>query len=134
MSLENRPLRWGFFGCGKISFDFCVALSTLSKEKHVISHVAARNPKKAEEFALKFNAKSFSGEYESVAKDPDVDVIYIGTINPTHKSLSVLALNHGKPVLCEKPVCMSSAELDDVLNCARKNKVFFMEVFSLFYF
>uniref|UniRef100_T2M2R3 Trans-1,2-dihydrobenzene-1,2-diol dehydrogenase n=1 Tax=Hydra vulgaris TaxID=6087 RepID=T2M2R3_HYDVU len=124
---QERPLRWGIFGCGKISFDFCIALSTLSKEKHSIAHVAARDISKAEEFAQHFNVKSISGNYEDVAKDQRVDIIYIGTINPTHKSLSILAMSNGKPVLCEKPVCMNSAELDEVLTCAKKHNVFFME-------
>ncbi|XP_002160180.1 trans-1,2-dihydrobenzene-1,2-diol dehydrogenase isoform X1 [Hydra vulgaris] len=124
---QERPLRWGIFGCGKISFDFCIALSTLSKEKHTIAHVAARDISKAEEFAQHFNVKSFSGNYEDVAKDQDIDIIYVGTINPTHKSLSILAMSHGKPVLCEKPVCMDSTDLDEVLTCAKDNNVFFME-------
>ena len=62
------------------------------------------------------------------AKDVDVDIIYVGTINPTHKDLSMLAMNHGKSVLCEKPAAMNSKELEEMLECARKNKVFFMEV------
>ena len=133
MSTTTKPLRWGLFGCGKICNDFCIALSTLSSEKHKIEHVAARDINKAKAFAEMFGVEKYSDKYDMVAKDCDVDVIYIGTINPTHKPLSLLALNNGKAVLCEKPAAMNSKELEEILECAKKNKVFFMEVIFIYF-
>jgi len=125
--MSHTQLRWGILGAGLICADFCIALSTLPYDKHCIEHVAARDTARAERFAAKFNAKRFSCHYEKVVTDPNVDVVYIGTINTTHKDLSILAMNHGKAVLCEKPATMNSHELEQVMDCAKKNNVFFME-------
>lgn len=125
--LKDRPLRWGIIGCGSICYDFCVALLTLPQDKHCLEHVAARDAGRAAEFAKKLSIKKSCGDYKKVFEDPNVDVVYIGTITPTHKDLSILAMNHGKHVLCEKPVTMNSMEFDEVLTCAKKCNTFFME-------
>ena len=122
------PLRWGIFSAGKISYDFCVALTTLPTEDHVIQHVGARNADKAKEFADKFNIPKSSGSYLDVAKDSEVDAIYVGAINTAHKELCLLALEHGKAVLCEKPATMNGRELDEVLKKAEDKNLFYMEV------
>ncbi|XP_066919680.1 trans-1,2-dihydrobenzene-1,2-diol dehydrogenase-like [Clytia hemisphaerica] len=121
------PLRWGIFSAGKISNDFCVGLTTLPTEDHVIQHVGARNSDKAKEFADKFHIPKSSGSYVEVAKDADVDVIYVGAINTAHKELCLLALEHGKAVLCEKPATMNGRELEEVLKKAEEKNLFYME-------
>jgi len=127
MISEGKPLRWGIIGCGKISTDFCIALLGLPKSEHSVTHVAARDGRRAEEFAGKFGAGKHSDRYTDVFEDPDVDVCYIGTLNPTHADLSISAMKHGKHVLCEKPATMNSQQLEEVLTCAKQCNVFFME-------
>ena len=61
-------------------------------------------------------------------KDEEVDVVYVGTLNNTHKDLSILAMSHGKNVLCEKPLALSSSDLEEVLSVAKEKNVFCMEV------
>ncbi|XP_057310079.1 trans-1,2-dihydrobenzene-1,2-diol dehydrogenase-like [Hydractinia symbiolongicarpus] len=126
-SLSERTLRWGIIGSGLICADFCIALSTLPQSEHAIVHVGARSIDKARTFASRFSIENFSDSYKCVVEDGNVDIVYIGTINTTHKELSLLALNHGKAVLCEKPSVLNSTELEEVLNCAKINKVFYME-------
>lgn len=46
-------------------------------------------------------------DYEALAKDPDVDIVYVSNIHPAHKDASILMMNHGKHVLCEKPLAVS---------------------------
>lgn len=121
------PLRWGIFGCGKISYDFCVALSSLPKEEHVIEFVSAQSLERAKDFAAQFGVEKYSDKYADVAADKDVDVCYVGTINTTHKDLSIMAMNHGKAVLCEKPVTLCSNDLEDIIRVAKEKNVFFME-------
>lgn len=134
-SSSHKPLRWGIVSAGKICFDFCVSLSTLPKENHIVTHVAARSLERAKEFATTFDIESVSDSYTKVMEDENVDVVYIGTLNTTHKELSILAMNHGKPVLCEKPATMNSSELEEVLKVAKEKNVFYMEVkFDFFIF
>lgn len=56
------------------------------------------------------------------------DVVYIGVIHPYHLSTSLLFTNAKKNVLCEKPLAMNSKEVRQILESAKKNDVFFMEV------
>ena len=46
-------------------------------------------------------------DYEALAKDPDVDIVYVSNIHPAHKDASILMMDHGKHVLCEKPLAVS---------------------------
>eukprot|EP00794_Sanderia_malayensis_P017436 gene17436-19180_t len=120
-------LNWGIAGAGRISTDFCLALKTLDKEEHCIKAVGARSKERAREFADKFDIEKHYGSYEELFSDEDVHVIYIGTINTTHKNLAVEALEHGKHVLCEKPAAMNSQDLETILECAKEKNLFFME-------
>lgn len=65
-------LRWGIASAGKISNDFCAALSTLSKDDHEVVAVAARSEVSAKEFADSFSISKYYGGYEKLAADADV--------------------------------------------------------------
>ncbi|KAI9980164.1 hypothetical protein PInf_026599 [Phytophthora infestans] len=101
----NTPLRWGILGCGRISHTFA---SNLKPLKTAIFHAcAARSLDKAQELANKH--------------------VYIGTLHPTHCDLALLALNHGKHVLVEKPMAMNAKEAETVITLAQQKRLFFME-------
>lgn len=59
---------------------------------------------------------------EEMLNDPDIDVVIIAATNDAHKQLVIDALNAGKNVLCEKPVTMSSADLEDLIELAKHSK------------
>lgn len=65
------------------------------------------------------------GSKEEMFADTDIDIVLIATTNEVHKELSIEALKAGKHVICEKPVTVSSAELEEVIAASKKyNKVF----------
>ena len=72
-------------------------------------------------------AKKVYGNYEDLAKDSEIDIIYIATPHVFHKDNAILCMESGKSVLCEKPAGINEAELTEMINCAKKNNVFFME-------
>ncbi|XP_062287184.1 trans-1,2-dihydrobenzene-1,2-diol dehydrogenase-like isoform X2 [Scomber scombrus] len=119
--------RWGICSAGKISHDFSVALRTLTPEDHEIVAVAARDLQHAQEFANKHNIPRAYGSYEELAQDPDIDVVYIGTIHPYHLSTGTLFMKSKKNVLIEKPLAMNSREVQKLITAARDNSVFLME-------
>ena len=122
-------VKWGIVGAGKISFDFCLALKTLPDSEHCIKAVAARSIERSKEFAEKFGIERAYGSYDELFQDNDIDIVYIGTLHPSHKELSIKAMEHNKYVLCEKPVTMDLKELEDVLSVAdSRQNVSFMEV------
>ncbi|XP_038158904.1 trans-1,2-dihydrobenzene-1,2-diol dehydrogenase-like [Cyprinodon tularosa] len=126
--------RWGICSAGKISHDFTVALNTLQAEEHQVVAVAARKLEDAQEFAKKHSIPQAYGSYEELARDPNIDVVYVGNIHAFHLKTCLLFLNAKKHVLCEKPLAMNTKEVKEILDSAKRNQVFLMEaVWSRFF-
>jgi len=131
---EKRTLRWGIASAGKICHDFCVGISTLPSDEHQLMAVAARDIERAQEFAKKHEIQYAYGSYSELAKSPDVDVVYIGSLNPQHYEIATLMLENGKHVLCEKPLCMNEKQSRKLIQYAEQKKLFLMEaVWSRFF-
>ncbi len=101
--------------------------------------VAARSLESAKGFAVTHEIENAYGSYEELLKDTEIDVVYVGSINPQHLTLAKMAINLGKNVLCEKPMGMNLKETQELVQLAREKKIFLMEVslcrrtFSSFY-
>ncbi|XP_038208043.1 trans-1,2-dihydrobenzene-1,2-diol dehydrogenase-like isoform X2 [Zerene cesonia] len=122
------PVRWGIVTAAKICHDFVNAFNSYpAKKDAVIAAVAARDKSKATEFAKLHNIPKVFGSYKEMAESKDIDVAYIGSLNPQHYELTKLFLENGKHVLCEKPLCMNSKQVQSLVNLARKKKLFLME-------
>lgn len=89
--------------------------------------VAARSLHKAKEFASKFDIPKAYGNYEDLGRDPNISVIYVGSICQTHLEVCKMLLNYNKHILCEKPLAMNIEETEEILKIAKEKKVFFME-------
>ncbi|XP_072025946.1 trans-1,2-dihydrobenzene-1,2-diol dehydrogenase-like [Amphiura filiformis] len=126
-------LRWGFVSAGKICSDFAACLRSLPEDHKVVA-VAARNLDRAKEFAKIHDVPQAYQGYNKIAEDPNVDIAYIGSVHNYHYEHALLMLQHGKHVLCEKPLCLTEAQAKDIIAEARKRNVFFMEgVWSRFF-
>ncbi|CAH2319086.1 trans-1,2-dihydrobenzene-1,2-diol dehydrogenase [Pelobates cultripes] len=119
--------KWGICAAGKICNDFLVALQTLPAEDHQAVAVASRDLKRAKDFAQTHNIHKVFGSYEELAKDPNIDVIYVGVLHTVHRDVVLMFMENRKNVVCEKPLAMNSAEVKELTLAARKNNVFFME-------
>jgi predicted dehydrogenase len=127
-SLEDfmgAPLRWGIIGTGLIAERFAADMPF--SDSGVISAVGSRTQSSADTFADKFGIANRHDSYESLVQDDDVDAVYVATPHPWHHDNALLALNHGKHVLVEKPFTMTAAEAQDVVDVARDNGLFLME-------
>ncbi len=122
---QYETVRWGILGAGRIAGIFATGLSALPDAELVA--VGSRARETADAFADKFNIPRRHDSYEALARDPDVDVIYVATPHPLHKENTVLCLRAGKPVLCEKPFTLNAAEADEAIAVARERGVFLME-------
>ncbi|XP_053308034.1 trans-1,2-dihydrobenzene-1,2-diol dehydrogenase-like [Spea bombifrons] len=126
--------KWGICSVGKIANDFMVALATLPPEDHQAVAVAARDLKRAKDFAQTHNIPRAYGSYEELAKDPNIDIIHVGVLHTVHRDVVMMFLKNRKNVLCEKPMAMNTAEVKELTAAARKYNVFFMEaVWSRFF-
>ncbi|XP_053722071.1 trans-1,2-dihydrobenzene-1,2-diol dehydrogenase-like [Synchiropus splendidus] len=119
--------RWGLCGAGKISHDFSVAMKTLPPGDHQITAIASRSKDQAQEFAKRHGIPKVHGSYEDLAKDPDVDIVYLGVLHTEHWKVGLLFLKAGKNVLCEKPFAMNCRQVKDLVATAKKSDVFLME-------
>lgn len=121
----NEKLRWGILGAGAIARKFADGLK--DSETGELVAVGSRSRDKADAFGEEFGAANRHGSYEALAHDSDVDAVYVATPHPMHKPNSILCLEAGKAVLCEKPFTVNAAEARDVIAVARDKGVFCME-------
>jgi scyllo-inositol 2-dehydrogenase (NADP+) len=70
-----------------------------------------------QDFAIEQGLKAYPS-LKAVLADPDVHIILIATPNHLHKEIAIQAMRAGKHVICEKPVCLNSAELKAILDVA----------------
>jgi len=115
---------WGILGPGGIARAFAKDLTLL--EGHTIGAVGSRSIDNAQGFAKDFGGTAY-GSYEELVKDPTIDAIYVATPHPAHHDNVILALNAGKPVLCEKPFAVNAGQAQAMVDTAAKNKVALME-------
>ena len=108
--------RWGIAATGGIATGFADSMRMVDGGQVVA--VASRAPERAREFADRFGIERAYG-YEDLAADPDVDIVYIGTPHPRHAADSLLYLEAGKHVLCEKPFALNAAQARKVVQVAR---------------
>ncbi len=118
-------IRWGILGTGSIANKFATGLQAVADADLVA--VGSRAQDTADAFADKYGAPNHHASYESLAGDPEVDAIYVSTPHTFHKDNSILCLEAGKAVLCEKPFAINASEAETVIRCARENGRFLME-------
>ncbi|MGE0772086.1 MAG: Gfo/Idh/MocA family protein [Cyclobacteriaceae bacterium] len=120
-------VRWGIIGPGKIARKFADALTRAPGNS--LRAVASRELSRAEAFAKTFGASRAYGDYEQLARDEEVDVVYVATPHAYHKAHSIISMQHGKAVLCEKPMSVNYASTQAMVDVARAQGVFLMEAF-----
>ena len=127
-----KKIRWGIMGTGKIARVFADDLKYT--EGAVLQAVGSRSADKANAFGNSYQIPNRYGSYEELAGDPEVDVIYIATPHVFHAANSMLCLQSGKAVLCEKPFAINEQEAKAVFEEARRKKLFIMEAMWSRYF
>ena len=122
---KPKTIRWGIIGLGKIANKFANDINNTKGAK--LYGVASRNYEKAESFAFKHHANFAFSSYEQLLKNPNVDAVYIATPHSFHKEHTILSLNYGKAVLCEKPFAMNLKEVEQMIAVAKEKNVLLME-------
>jgi predicted dehydrogenase len=115
---------WGILGPGGIAQAFAKDLTFI--EGHTIGAVGSRSITNAQSFANTFGGTAY-GSYEELVADSSIDAIYVATPHPAHHDNVIMALNAGKPVLCEKPFAVNAKQAQAMVDAAAKNEVALME-------
>jgi len=116
-------IRWGVIGTGGIARAFARDLQRVPGQK--VTAVGSRTIEKANAFASEFDCTAL-GSYHALVES-DVDAIYVATPHPMHAPNTILALSHGKPVLCEKPFAVNARESSAMIAEARKRDLLLVE-------
>jgi predicted dehydrogenase len=120
----SEKFNWGILGPGGIARAFAQDLTLLSD--HTIAAVGSRSLTNAQKFSANFGGTAY-GSYEELVADPSIDAIYVATPHSAHHDNVILALNAGKPVLCEKPFSVNAHEAQSMVDAAARNHVALME-------
>lgn len=120
-----KTYNWGILGAGKISAKFTTGLKLLPNAR--LYSVGSRDHQRAKQFELEHGYLKSYGSYEEFAADPELDIVYIATPHSLHYENTLLCLNHGKSVICEKAFSINYREVLEMVLLARKEKLFLME-------
>lgn len=123
--MSAPSLRWGVMGPGRIADVFALSLRAHTTQR--LTAVGSRTAARAAEFAGRHGIDGIHSSYGSLAADPEVDVVYVATPHAFHAECALLAIEHGKHVLVEKPFAMNAEEAERVAAAASDRGVFAME-------
>ncbi len=88
-----------------------------------LAAIAGVSEAEAKEAAVKLNVPFHTGDYREILKRDDIDVVHICTPNFLHYSMVKEALEHGKSVICEKPLTLTSAEARELVALAESRGI-----------
>jgi predicted dehydrogenase len=117
--------RWVVAGPGGIAARFAEGMQLV--EDGMIVAVASRVIERADDFADRFDIPTRYGSYEALAADTEVDIVYVATPHMRHEPDTLLFVEAGKHVLCEKPFALNAAQARRMVKAARARGVFLME-------
>jgi dihydrodiol dehydrogenase / D-xylose 1-dehydrogenase (NADP) len=112
-----------------------ILLNPETRDIHNFEHVivaaaASSSQSRARTFLDKIGAPKTAvayGSYKELARDSNVDIIYIATPHSHHFQHCMLCLESGKNVLCEKPFTTNAEQLDMLIRKAKEKNLFLME-------
>jgi len=128
----DRTVTWGILGTGDIARQMAEDLRLVPRAE--LRAVASRTPHRAEAFGETHDIPVRYGDYEALAHDPAIDVVYVATPHIRHCEDTLLCLESGKGVLCEKPLAMNRRQVDRMVAAAEESGCFLMEAFWTAFF
>ncbi|HJC58312.1 MAG TPA: Gfo/Idh/MocA family oxidoreductase [Candidatus Eisenbergiella intestinipullorum] len=118
-------MKMAILGAGGIA---SIMAKTISQMEQVECYaVGSRSLEKAQAFAQKFGFQKAYGSYEELVKDEEVELVYIATPHSEHYENARLCIRHKKPVLCEKAFTANAKQAKELLEYAKKERVFITE-------
>lgn len=123
--MHTRRVRWGLLSTARINERLIPVLR--ASERSEVLAVASRSQETARRYADQWDIPRAHGTYEDLLADPDLDAVYIPLPNHLHTEWVVKAADAGKHVLCEKPLALTPAEVDQMAQAAERNRVIIQE-------
>lgn len=122
---QKKRLGVALVGLGYYSTDLLAPALQQTKNCY-LAGIVTGTPSKAETWKKKYNIPDKNiynySNFDSIANNPDIDVIYIVLPPSMHKEYVIRAANAGKHVWCEKPMAISVTECQQMIDACKKNK------------
>ncbi|MFE2097419.1 MULTISPECIES: Gfo/Idh/MocA family protein [unclassified Streptomyces] len=128
--MAEQSVRWGILATGGIAASFAADLVDLPDAEIVA--VASRSRESARAFAERFGVTRAYGDWESLAADPDIDVVYVATPHSAHRAAAGLCLTAGRNVLCEKAFTLNLRQAEELVALAKEHDRFLMEAMWMY--
>lgn len=120
--MSGKPIRIGLIGASRVATYAVIAPAARLDGVEVVA-VAARDVERARDYARTHGIGRVHPDYAALCRDPEVDLVYIGTPPASHREQTLAAVHAGKAVLVEKPFTMNAAEATDIFRAARARGV-----------
>ncbi|MFE7271724.1 Gfo/Idh/MocA family protein [Streptomyces sp. NPDC057623] len=128
--MADRNVRWGILATGGIAAAFTADLVDLP-DADVVA-VASRSQASADAFAERFGIPRAYGDWDALAQDGDIDVVYVATPHSAHRAAAGLCLEAGRNVLCEKAFTLNAREAGELVALAKARGSFLMEAMWMY--
>ena len=115
-------MKFGIIGCGSIA-ENSFGPSLLTSERTDLVAVCRRDLEAARAFAARFNGPRAYSSAAELVRDDRVEAVIVSTPTDTHCDYTCLAAEHGKHVLCEKPMARNAAECREMIATCRAHGV-----------
>jgi dihydrodiol dehydrogenase / D-xylose 1-dehydrogenase (NADP) len=122
--VQNK-FRWGILGPGRIAHRFADGLNSIGDA--CLYAVGSASAERAQSFSAQHHPQKVYASHAELVNDPNVDAVYIANSHPFHLATALLCLEHGKPVLCEKPLTVNAHDSRKLIETAEKKSLFLME-------
>jgi xylose dehydrogenase (NAD/NADP) len=132
MAELKRKIRWGVLGYARIARENVIPalLRSANAEFHAL---ASRDEAKLAECRTRFPGARTCRDYGELLRDPAIDAIYLPLPNSLHREWTIRAAEHGKHVLCEKPLALNAGEAREMIAACAAHGVTLMEAFMYRY-
>src|SRR5258706_2430203 len=113
LAAASKQIRWGVIGAAKIATARTMPAMKDAPSARLMA-LASRDLGKGKEAADALGIERIYGSYQELLADRDIDAVYIPLPNQLHFEWCVRALEAGKHVLCEKPLCLSASDVAEL--------------------
>ena len=115
-----KKVRWGVLSTADIGVKKVIP-GMMQAEYCDMVGIASRDLGKAQATAEQLGFAQAYGSYPDLLADPEIEAVYIPLPNHLHVPWSIMALEAGKHVLCEKPIGLTSAEAEELLEASKEH-------------
>jgi UDP-N-acetyl-2-amino-2-deoxyglucuronate dehydrogenase len=116
--LDLDKLKFAVIGCGRIASRHADIISSIAE----LSAVCDVKEDRAKALAEKYSCRYYKNIEELLAGEKNIDVVSVCTPNSLHARHTILSLDAGRHVLCEKPMAITTADCNKMIQAAGKSK------------